>query len=201
MPTSRQRSAPLQKRRQPILVFWIVRAVHHSKIGHSCPLWVSRDRGGRSRTSKHVRFAPKADKRTDVWLSPLCATSGCEQSQQSSPYSITLSARSTRPAGTSWPIAFASCRLTTNSNLVGRSTGRSAGFAPRRIHAPYRYADTHLVSAVWGIRLLCLIYFPRECKTAGAGVGDADAQSTETYHEDAHHCSSLRDRHSCSWSH
>jgi hypothetical protein len=50
-------------------------------------------------------------------------------------------ARSNRPAATSWPIAFASCRLTTNSNLVGWSTGRSAGFAPRsqnQTHAPYR---------------------------------------------------------------
>jgi hypothetical protein len=35
--------------------------------------------------------------------------------------------------GTSRPSAFATIRLTTRSNLVGCSTGRSAGFAPRKI--------------------------------------------------------------------
>jgi hypothetical protein len=48
--------------------------------------------------------------------------------------------------------AFASCRLTTNSNLVGCSTGRSAGFAPRsqnRTHAPYRSADTISCEPAW----------------------------------------------------
>src|SRR5262249_27560185 len=45
-------------------------------------------------------------------------------------HSITLSARSTRPAGTSCPIALAVLRLITSSNVVGCSTGRSAGLAP-----------------------------------------------------------------------
>src|SRR5215467_2839818 len=53
-------------------------------------------------------------------------------------HSITLSARSTRAAGTSWPIAFAVLRLMTSSNLVGCSTGESAGFAPRRSLASCR---------------------------------------------------------------
>ena len=35
------------------------------------------------------------------------------------------------------PRAFAVFRLMTNSNLVGCSTGRSAGFAPLRIYATY----------------------------------------------------------------
>ena len=43
--------------------------------------------------------------------SPSCR----EQVQQQRDYSITLSARSTSPAGTSWPIAFAALRLITNS--------------------------------------------------------------------------------------
>jgi hypothetical protein len=38
-----------------------------------CPLWVIRDRSGRSSTTVYVRFAPKADKGTEGWLSPLCA--------------------------------------------------------------------------------------------------------------------------------
>jgi hypothetical protein len=69
----------------------------------------------------------------------LCANSDLTHCSKKDRYSITLSARSTRPAGTSWPIAFAVCRLVTNSNLVCCSTRRSAGFAPRsqnRAHAP-----------------------------------------------------------------
>ena len=41
--------------------------------------WVSCDRQGGSYTPTHVRFAPKADKRADVSLSPLYVTSGREQ--------------------------------------------------------------------------------------------------------------------------
>jgi len=48
-------------------------------------------------------------------------------------YSITSSARCWTDKGTSTPSAFAVFKLITSSNLVGCSTGRSAGFAPRRI--------------------------------------------------------------------
>jgi hypothetical protein len=48
-------------------------------------------------------------------------------------YSITSSASATRFGGTVRPRLFAVLRLMTNSNLVGCSTGRSAGLAPRRI--------------------------------------------------------------------
>ena len=48
-------------------------------------------------------------------------------------YSITSSARASSVGGTSGPIAFATIRLTTRSNLVGRSTGRSAGFAQQNL--------------------------------------------------------------------
>jgi hypothetical protein len=37
---------------------------------------IIRDRGGRSHTTVHVRFAPKADKEAGIALSPLCAISG-----------------------------------------------------------------------------------------------------------------------------
>src|SRR5262245_47363157 len=40
------------------------------------------DRSLRQRRSRHVRFAPKADKRTLASICPLNATSGCEQSHQ-----------------------------------------------------------------------------------------------------------------------
>src|SRR6185503_10765869 len=48
-------------------------------------------------------------------------------------HSITASARASRVGGTSMPIALAVLRLITNSNLVGCSTGISAGLVPRRI--------------------------------------------------------------------
>jgi hypothetical protein len=48
-------------------------------------------------------------------------------------YLITLSARVSTLCGIVTPICFAVLRLITNSNLVGRSTGRSAGLVPFRI--------------------------------------------------------------------
>src|SRR5262249_19434913 len=47
-------------------------------------------------------------------------------------HSITSSARSKNESGIVRPSALAVVRLTTKSNLVGRSTGMSPGFAPRR---------------------------------------------------------------------
>jgi hypothetical protein len=48
-------------------------------------------------------------------------------------YSMTWSARSSNDCGIVSPSALAVFKLMTNSNLVGCSTGRSAGFAPLRI--------------------------------------------------------------------
>src|SRR5262249_21375038 len=48
-------------------------------------------------------------------------------------HSITSSARLSSGGGTVSSSAWAVTRLTTRSNFVGCSTGRSAGFAPRRI--------------------------------------------------------------------
>jgi hypothetical protein len=48
-------------------------------------------------------------------------------------YSITLSARSRIDSGTLMPSAFAAFMFIANSNVVGCSMGRSAGFAPLRI--------------------------------------------------------------------
>jgi hypothetical protein len=55
-------------------------------------------------------------------------------------YSITSSARARKDGENSRPIAFATLRFTTRSNLVGCSTGRSSGFAPRRILSTYSAA-------------------------------------------------------------
>jgi hypothetical protein len=69
------------------------------------------DRGPQSQRPIHVRFAPKADKQTIVSACPLCAMSGCEQSQQASPYSITSSALASSLDGTVRPSARAVLRL------------------------------------------------------------------------------------------
>src|SRR5215472_15266270 len=48
-----------------------------------------------------------------------------EQCDEVSPFrSITLSARSTRPAGMSWPIVFAAFKLMTRGRLLDRNIGR-----------------------------------------------------------------------------
>jgi hypothetical protein len=63
----------------------------------------------------------------------LCATSGCEQSQQTnSLYSITSSARASSVGGSSRPIAFAVLRLMISSYLVGCWSGSSVGLRRRR---------------------------------------------------------------------
>jgi hypothetical protein len=50
-------------------------------------------------------------------------------------YWITSSARASTDGGIVRPSVFAVLRLITNSNLVGCSTGRSAGLAPLRIRS------------------------------------------------------------------
>ena len=67
----------------------------------------------------NVRFVPEADM----------------QGSEEHHYSITSSARSRAEVGNAIPIALAVLRLIMNSNFVGCSTGRSAGFAPLRILA------------------------------------------------------------------
>ena len=64
---------------------------------------------------------------------PLMALSG--HSNLSPFYSITSSARESSDGGMVRPSAFAVLRLITSSNLVGCSTGRSAGFVPLRIRS------------------------------------------------------------------
>src|SRR6516162_6146495 len=60
-----------------------------------------------------------------------CRISLRQRRVQSIRYSITSSALPSSVAGISMPSAFAALRLMTSSNLVGRSIGNSAGWAPR----------------------------------------------------------------------
>src|SRR5262245_57436713 len=80
--------------------------------------------------------SPCVLRRCRLW--PGCRRAAEERDELAPPHSITLSARSTRPAGPSYPIAVAVLRLITSSNVVGCSTGRSAGFVPLRILATIR---------------------------------------------------------------
>src|SRR6185369_868034 len=57
---------------------------------------------------------------------------------------MTSSARASSLSGTSTPIAFADLRLITSSNLVGCSTGSSAGFVPLRIMSTYSAARRYI---------------------------------------------------------
>jgi hypothetical protein len=67
------------------------------------------------RTSQKVRFVPRA---------------AVSNRNKAAPYSISSSASNCIELGTESPSTFAALRLITNSNLVDRCTGRSAGFSP-----------------------------------------------------------------------
>ena len=71
------------------------------------------------------------------------------QSGHCARYSITLSARTSTDGGMVIPSAFAAFRFITNSNLVGNSTGRSAGLAPFRILST-KYASRRKESGRFG---------------------------------------------------
>src|SRR5205814_267880 len=80
----------------------------------------------------YVRFIPGSGHQAPVLGCPLSAnrvTSHCGKNR----YSITSSARATNCGGKARASVLAVLRLTTNSNLVGCSSGSSAALAPRRI--------------------------------------------------------------------
>src|SRR5262245_33532797 len=60
-----------------------------------------------------------------------------QRDERAALHSMTSSARCCKNHGTSSPSAFAALRLMTSSNLTGRSTGKSAGFAPFKILSTY----------------------------------------------------------------
>jgi len=77
--------------------------------------------------STNHRFLPMIATRCRLALRTFSAAGG--------DHSITSSARATNRGGSSSPIARAALRLITNSNLVGCSTGKSAGLAPLRMRS------------------------------------------------------------------
>jgi hypothetical protein len=96
-----------------------------------------RDVASGSRTEVSARrldvcFAPMSGHLQAALAFRFCAMSGSERT-----HSITSSARVSRVGGNARPSAFAVLRLMVRLNLVGCSTGRSPGFAPRRILSTY----------------------------------------------------------------
>jgi hypothetical protein len=106
------------------------------------PWWTTRGpRGSCKRcNSLNVRFALKATEVLRCRELTRCANRRQMHCSKDSRYSITSSARCWRNQGTSSPSALAVLRLMTSSNLVGPSTGRSAGFAPRSMRSTYAAA-------------------------------------------------------------
>src|SRR5262249_41207811 len=100
----------------------------------SCRLW--RDQNRRQKDNRQQADEEKCS--TKAFRSLAFATHG--SLPPSSYYLITLSARASTSGGIVTPICLAVLRLITNSNLIGRSTGRSAGFVPFRILSTYEAA-------------------------------------------------------------
>src|SRR5262249_22795094 len=67
-----------------------------------------------------------------------------QRDEIAAPHSITSSAATCKLCGTVRPSALAVVRLITRSYLVGCSTGRSSGFAPRRILSTKLAARPHM---------------------------------------------------------
>src|SRR5262249_4893275 len=91
-----------------------------------CPVPVIFVRSVRSRRSRHVRFALKADKRTLASICPLSAKRRHMRCSKTAPLFDHLVG-----AGRQGRRHFDAER--TNSSLIDCTTGRSAGFAPLRI--------------------------------------------------------------------
>src|SRR5262245_11405191 len=86
---------------------------------------------------RRIRLRPRDTRHRQQRGSTRCqlqkSTTGKFHFTPPSHHSITSSARASSVGGTLRPRTFAVVRLMTRSNLVGCSTGISAGFAPRRI--------------------------------------------------------------------
>src|SRR6516162_4039690 len=83
----------------------------------------------------HIRFVPKAAKRTAA-KKPLFdhLVGAAEQRDEiAASHSITSSARASNVCGTVRPSAWAVLRLIISKYFIGICTGSSDGFAPRRI--------------------------------------------------------------------
>ena len=106
---------------------------HLKEVSWRVCLWVL-SRIGSLRSSRRLQSGREADLASTAACDPE-RTSAIFISRKRDPYSITRSAIRSTCSGTVNPNALAVRRLITNSNLVGCSTGRSAGFAPFRMRS------------------------------------------------------------------
>jgi hypothetical protein len=91
-----------------------------------------------------VRFGALSGLKRDISRGPLRANFRLMHRSKQHLYSITSSASWSTDRGTSTPIALAVLRLTTSSNFVGCSTGRSPAFAPFAILSTYSAARRNM---------------------------------------------------------
>ena len=100
--------------------------------------WLRSASGQKRKSSLRAYVVRCSSRSTDLlWIAP-CPKSARKRLMHRSKqrrYSITSSAAISKPGGTVRPSSFAVLRFTTVSYLVGTCTGRSAGFAPRRIRS------------------------------------------------------------------
>src|SRR4026208_1832065 len=82
------------------------------------------------RDRRHVTIQANGFHYVSPWCPPHLLRVDFSNHQR--PHSISLSARSTKPGGMVWLIAFAVLRLIESLKVVGCSIGNSAGFVPRR---------------------------------------------------------------------
>lgn len=92
------------------------------------------------RCSSLVRFSPDSGRLFSARRRQKRAKSDWYTAANGNLYSITSSAVASSEVGIVRPNVFADLRLMTNSNLVGRTTGRSAILAPLRMRSTYTAA-------------------------------------------------------------
>src|SRR4029453_3922731 len=106
-------------------------------VGRFCSACSPATMRGAERLPRHTESrtppTPQRRRRPDDGKRDDSQFSCCEGEPLAHDHWITWSARPSTDGGIVGPRAFASLRFMTNSNLVGRSTGRSAGLAPLRI--------------------------------------------------------------------
>src|SRR5215510_107442 len=129
-----------RKRRQPVVLTICPAVVDHDVLTLDKASFVQSmaNNGDRMRIGSGRTAAEESNHRQPTLLRARperpCSRRAAEQRDEiSPPHSITSSAARSSVAGTVRPSARAVTKLITRSNLVGCSTGRSPGFAPRRI--------------------------------------------------------------------
>ena len=90
-----------------------------------------RDKAGHPTASSPLH--PNTRHLPEQWACPRSANRRQMQCSKQYPYSITSSASASTVGGIVRPSVFTVLRLKTNSNFVGCTTGRLAGFSPFRI--------------------------------------------------------------------